>query len=318
MQRPSGSDALRSEMEEFEAKANEQMKKFQRMLAASQARENLVNPLGGMGELKGSLPPPPPPPGGELVVDPNLRNLPAQGEPNPVALTVSGRTIRDPARIRIALDYARLSREIPPSVFYNSIRSLERDLADIRRRRQASDRREHHDRDPDRSRDRDRSSPYRQHPRSHRRPRSPARGSRSREPDSRHSHQRFRYDERARPTEARVRSRSPRAVAVSELDQERERFNRSDAERRQLSADVIRIRGDRERLRIELNALKTYVLDKGLPLPSVSLPPKSVFQLGTLAPESPRDESLSGSSVASRTGDLGMTKTNLILFLRFG
>ncbi len=69
-------------------------------------------------------------------------------------------------------------------------------------------------------------------------------------------------------------------VNASELQQERERFNRSDEERRQLSADVMRIRGEREQLRIELRALKDFITSRGLTLPTISMPPPSVFQPG--------------------------------------
>lgn len=182
---------------------------------------------------------PPPPRERELIVDPNCRNLPPLGDPLPTVLTTGSRILRDPARIRIALDYARLTKKIPTRVFYDPIRELEMDVAAIRRR------------------------------------------ARSPEPLKRLAHRPGK--ERHGPSYCldasrelqRERERFDRER--ERFDRERERFDRSDAERRRLAADLIRIRGEREQLRILARSLEDYIQEQGLALPTISLPPESVY-----------------------------------------
>ena len=259
-------------MDRYRREAEARMKTFQQAIEAREAGR--VVPVDQLVELE-TIPPPPPPPV-ELVLDPSLRNLPPKGDPTPRSLAVSGRLLRDPARIRLALDFARISGDIPSKVFYDSLRSLERDLASIRRRARSTDR--GRSRERRRSRERQRSDDHR---------RSTASRDRGRQTFSRSDHSSRRSGEHVSrksrndsPPPSRRRSQEPSGALRNELQQERDRFNRSDEERRQLAADVMRIRGEREQLRVEVQALRDFIIHRGLTPPKVPLPPASVFQSG--------------------------------------
>jgi len=176
----------------------------------------------------------------------DLSNLPAEDSPLPLALTYRGRTLTTHARVSLALHSARRLGHIPEAVFQDPLDSLGSEMNRLSLEKDLGDSGLDVGMTPPQP-ERKAASKRR---RRQRRPRRPARERREAQP-------RF-----PRP----IRSREPAWQPSAEL--------------RQAQADLMRIRAERERLRLEVLALKTHCRSTGVGEPRVPLPPASCFGSG--------------------------------------
>lgn len=210
-----------------------------------------------------------------LRLNADLSNLPPRHEPLPSAIIFEGRTLCEKERIKIAITAARVGGFIPPGVFTDSLESL-RTLFDNLKIREA----------------RQREVRVRGVPRLHR-----GRGFRGGRSLFKTVRGRiFKPAHFASGLEAIVSSREQNQTEtlMKSLEECQKSLKEAQTLNSSLSAqinqlvqneqrnqrDLVRIRGERERLRVELSAAKGTLAQSGISLPHIPLPPESVYNPG--------------------------------------
>ncbi len=210
---------------------------------------------------------------------PDFSNLPAMHEPLPNVVIFNGRTLCEKDRIKVAFKAAKVDGFIPTGVFSDSIDMLSTYYTSLKTReaKQKAARTRGAARGATRGRFGHRF----------------IRGGRFK--PSRGGH--FGPRQLASNLETIVRTREQ--DRINALEQSLSEAQRSLSEAQALNAslgsqlgrltaadqkkqeDLVRIRGERERLRVEVAAAKAALAQAGIQLPHVPLPPQSVYNAGT-------------------------------------
>jgi hypothetical protein len=176
----------------------------------------------------------------------DFSNMPAEGTPPPMVMTYRGRTLAGHGRVGLALLSVRRLGRIPESVYRDPLGDLDNEL----NRLSLGKTPEETGMDAGDSTPPAKEQNAKKRKRRQRRPRRPARERRE-----------------SRPYYPR-------------LPQFREPAWRPSNELKQAQADLVRIRAERERLRLEVQALKSHCRSSGIGEPRVPLPPASCFGPG--------------------------------------